>query len=126
MEKTRWYKDKVFYQIWPRSFKDGDGDGMADANGDGYITADDAAQIVTDAATVYLPLSELIDTEKERARLQKELEKTQGEIKRLDGKLSNAGFVAKAPANVVEAEKAKLEKYKETLAAIEAALAKLN
>ena len=30
MEKTRWYKDMVFYQIWPRSFKDGDGDGMGD------------------------------------------------------------------------------------------------
>ena len=30
MERTRWYKDKVFYQIWPRSFKDGDGDGMGD------------------------------------------------------------------------------------------------
>ena len=30
MEKQRWYKDKVFYQIWPRSFKDGDGDGMGD------------------------------------------------------------------------------------------------
>ena len=92
----------------------------------GAISADNAAQIVTEAATVYLPLSELIDTEKERARLQKELEKTQGEIKRLDGKLSNAGFVAKAPANVVEAERAKLDTYKETLAAIEAALAKLN
>ncbi len=92
----------------------------------GAISADNAAQIVTDAATVYLPLSELIDTEKERARLSKELEKTQGEIKRLEGKLSNAGFVAKAPAQVVDAEKAKLEKYKETLAAIEAALAKLN
>jgi hypothetical protein len=30
MERTRWYKDKVFYQIWPRSFKDGDGGGMGD------------------------------------------------------------------------------------------------
>ena len=30
MERKRWYKDKVFYQIWPRSFKDGDGDGMGD------------------------------------------------------------------------------------------------
>ena len=30
MERTRWYKDKVFYQIWPRSFKDGNGDGMGD------------------------------------------------------------------------------------------------
>ena len=33
MEKTRWYKDKVFYQIWPRSFKDGNGDGMGDLLG---------------------------------------------------------------------------------------------
>ena len=30
MERNRWYKDKVFYQIWPRSFKDGNGDGMGD------------------------------------------------------------------------------------------------
>ena len=30
MERKRWYKDMVFYQIWPRSFKDGDGDGMGD------------------------------------------------------------------------------------------------
>ena len=33
MEKNRWYKDKVFYQIWPRSFKDGNGDGMGDLLG---------------------------------------------------------------------------------------------
>ena len=33
MEKTRWYKDRVFYQIWPRSFKDGNGDGMGDLYG---------------------------------------------------------------------------------------------
>ena len=33
MEKTRWYKNRVFYQIWPRSFKDGDGDGMVDLYG---------------------------------------------------------------------------------------------
>ena len=33
MEKQRWYKDMVFYQIWPRSFKDGNGDGMGDLYG---------------------------------------------------------------------------------------------
>ena len=33
MERTKWYKDRVFYQIWPRSFKDGDGDGMGDLHG---------------------------------------------------------------------------------------------
>ena len=30
MKQTKWYKDRVFYQIWPRSFKDGNGDGMGD------------------------------------------------------------------------------------------------
>ena len=34
MERRRWYKDMVFYQIWPRSFKDGNGDGMGDLWGD--------------------------------------------------------------------------------------------
>lgn len=33
MKRTRWYKDGVFYQIWPRSFKDGNGDGMGDLYG---------------------------------------------------------------------------------------------
>ena len=33
MDRTRWYKNKVFYQIWPRSFKDGDGDGVGDLYG---------------------------------------------------------------------------------------------
>ena len=33
MEKKQWYKDKVFYQVWPRSFKDGNGDGMGDLLG---------------------------------------------------------------------------------------------
>ena len=33
MEKNKWYKDKVFYQIWPRSFKDGNNDGMGDLIG---------------------------------------------------------------------------------------------
>ncbi len=93
---------------------------------DGVISADNAAQIVTDAATVYLPLSELIDTEKEIARLSAEKKKTEGEISRLVGKLSNAGFVAKAPQSVVDGEKAKLERYREQLSGIEAALAKLQ
>ena len=82
-------------------------------------------QIVTDAATVYIPLSDIVDTEAEKARLDKEKVKIEGEIKRLEGKLSNAGFVAKAPAAVVEGEKEKLEKYRDTLAGILDALSKL-
>lgn len=92
----------------------------------GVIGADDAAQIITDSATVYLPLSELIDTAKERARLEGEQKRVTSEIARLSGKLANAGFVSKAPAAVVEGERAKLEKYRETLSGIEAALAKLK
>ena len=93
---------------------------------EGVVSADDSVQIITDAATIFLPLSDIIDTEKERARLEGEKKRLEGEIARLDGKLSNAGFVAKAPAAVVEGEKAKLQKYKENLDGVVAALAKLK
>ena len=86
---------------------------------------DDAVSIVTDSATVYIPLADMIDFEKEKARLEGERKKTLGEIERLEKKLSNEGFVAKAPAAVVEGEKVKLGKYRDTLAGIEAAIAKL-
>ncbi len=82
-------------------------------------------RIITGHATVYIPLGELVDLDAERKRLQAELDKNANEIKRLEGKLSNQGFVAKAPAAVVEGEKAKLEKYKEVRAGLEAALAAL-
>ena len=85
-----------------------------------------AVQIITDSATVYIPLADMIDFEAERKRLMAELDKNAGEIKRLEGKLSNAGFVAKAPAAVVEGEKAKLAKYMEVRKGLEEALAKLG
>lgn len=79
-------------------------------------------RIVTGHATVYIPLGELVDLEAERKRLNAELDKNANEIKRLESKLSNEGFIAKAPAAVVEGEKAKLEKYREVRAGLEAAL----
>ena len=85
----------------------------------------DAVQIVTESATIYIPLADMIDFDKERERLTKEKEKNIGEIKRLEGKLNNQGFIAKAPAAVVEGERKKLEGYRDTLAGIEAALEKL-
>ncbi len=88
--------------------------------------ADDAVSIVTDAATVYIPMADMLDMDKERKRLSGEIEKTKGEIARLAGKLQNEGFLAKAPAAVVDGEKAKLAKYEDTLAALTAALAKLG
>ena len=93
---------------------------------EGVISADDAVQIITDSATIFLPLSDIIDTEKEIARLEGEEKKLIGEIERLEKKLSNEGFVAKAPAAVVEGEKAKLAKYRENLDGVVAALAKLG
>ncbi|MBE6596354.1 MAG: valine--tRNA ligase [Ruminococcaceae bacterium] len=93
---------------------------------DGVIDADSAIQIITDSATIFLPLSDLVDTEKEIARLEAEHKKLLGEIERLEKKLSNEGFVAKAPAAVVDAEKAKLEKYRENLAGVLAALEKIK
>jgi valyl-tRNA synthetase len=90
------------------------------------VSADNAVQIITDAATIYLPLSDIIDFEKEKARLEGEKKKLEGEIERIEKKLSNEGFVAKAPAAVVEGEKAKMAKYRENLDGIVAALAKLG
>ncbi len=64
---------------------------------------------VTAVSELFIPLGELVDLEKELARLTKEIAKTEGEIKRSQGMLGNAGFIAKAPAALVEKEKAKME-----------------
>ena len=57
----------------------------------------DAVTAVTDAARIFIPLSDIVDTEKERARLDKEKKKVQKDIDFLSGKLNNQGFLAKAP-----------------------------
>ena len=92
---------------------------------DGYDGAD-AVQIVSDTATVYIPLSEVIDLEKELARLEGERKKTDGEIARIGGKLANEGFISKAPAAVVEGERKKLEGYKAALENINRAIEKIT
>jgi valyl-tRNA synthetase len=89
-------------------------------------TADDAVMIATDAGSLYIPLAEVIDFEKERARLTAEMKKNDGEIERIEKKLANEGFVAKAPAAVIEGERAKLAKYLEVRESLKVALAKLS
>ncbi|MCD8391519.1 MAG: valine--tRNA ligase [Firmicutes bacterium] len=74
-----------------------------------------AVNIIVPSAEVFLPLDELVDKAKELERLNKEKKSLEGEIKRVEGKLNNAGFVNKAPAAVVDEERAKGEKYKEML-----------
>ncbi len=92
---------------------------------DGY-ESDDAVMIATDAGRLYIPLAEVIDFEKERARLTAEMKKNDGEIERIEKKLANEGFVAKAPAAVIEGEKAKLKKYLEVKESLTLALEKLK
>jgi len=77
-------------------------------------------------AELYLPLEGLIDIEEELARLTKELGKWQGEVKRVQGKLSNERFTAKAPESVVEEERAKEADYLEKYAAVERRIAELK
>ncbi|MBU5427338.1 valine--tRNA ligase [Tissierella pigra] len=76
---------------------------------------EDNISVVLDKCEVFLPLKDLIDFEKEIERLEKEKEKLEGEIKRVVGKLSNEGFVKKAPEKVVNEEKEKQRKYEEML-----------
>lgn len=86
---------------------------------------EDAVAIVIDGVELFIPLDELVDFEKERERLTKEKEKAISEIKRVEGKLSNPGFMGKAPEKLIEEEKAKKEKYEEILKTIEERLSKL-
>ncbi len=84
-----------------------------------------AAAKVVGCATVLVPMGELVDACKERARLEGELEKVMAEIRRADGKLHNSGFVSKAPKKLVDEERAKLEKYLEMKERIEGQLKSL-
>ena len=87
---------------------------------------DGAVSVVTDSATIYIPMADMVDMEKEKARLSAELAKAQSEIARAESKLANPGFVAKAPAAVVEAERQKLEKMKLTAEALAETLKKMQ
>lgn len=70
---------------------------------------------VVDQIEIFIPLEDLIDWEKEIQRLQKEKENLKKELKRVNGKLSNKGFISKAPAAVVEKEREKQKKYQEMM-----------
>jgi valyl-tRNA synthetase len=85
-----------------------------------------SAQIVVAEATICLPLGSLIDLEAEAARLRKEAAKAEGEIARIDKKLSNEKFVANAPEEVVETEREKLAEYREALEKLQAALQRVT
>ena len=78
--------------------------------------------VVTGACKLFMPMSDLVDMEKERERLQKEKDNLLQYIARTEAKLQNVAFVAKAPAAVVNAEREKLQNKKEHLAKLEESL----
>ena len=73
---------------------------------------------VVAGAEVFIPLDDIMDYEAELDRLKKEKKKLEGEVKRVAGKLSNEGFISKAPEKVISEEKAKKVKYEEMLAKV--------
>ena len=80
---------------------------------------EDMAQCVTPDAKLYLPLAQLVDVEKELARIAKETENARKEIARAEAQLSNEKFVSRAPANVIQAQRDKLEQSRKLLAQLE-------
>ena len=83
-------------------------------------------QLVFDKSKIYIPFSELVDTYKEKERIQAEIDKCNSELARAKGMLSNEKFVSKAPVDKIEAEKAKISKYENMIAELQKELEKLS
>ena len=87
---------------------------------------DKMVSIVTKDARCFLPMSELVDLDKERERLEKELAKNRGFLENQRRKLSNESFVSRAPANVVATERERAEKLEALIANLEESLRQLG
>ena len=101
---------------------------LASASEVEFVEADvgeNTVSVVSNGAVIYLPVGDLVDVEKERERLNKEKQTLEAEVKRVQGKLNNPGFTAKAPAHLVEEERQKGIKYQEMLDKVLESLAKL-
>ena len=85
-----------------------------------------SVSIVTADAKIYIPMGDLVDFEAERKRLNKEKEAAEKKLSQINGKLNNPGFLAKAPQNVIDAQKADAEKLTEKIKMIDESLASLG
>ncbi len=85
-----------------------------------------AVRIITDAAAVYMPMNELVDFAAELERLNKDLKKALADKEFFEKKLNNPGFLAKAPANLVEQQKEGLQKVLEKIKMIEQGIADIE
>ena len=88
--------------------------------------ASSMVSVVTSTAQLYMPMSDLVDMEKELARLRKEADNVRGQMARIEGKLQNPGFVSKAPEAVVASERQRLEGLKAHLAKLEESIGNLK
>jgi len=92
---------------------------------DGAPNPAKSASAVTGPCELFMPLGELVDVEKELARLEKDRKNVEGEIARARGKLENEGFVAKAPPHLIEAEREKLVLNGQLLGKLEQRIAEM-
>ena len=92
----------------------------------GAFEIENSVRIVTAGAVVYIPMGELVDVAKETARLEKEKQASLGRLTGIRAKLANEGFLSKAPAQVVEAERGKAAALEEKLRLIDGSFAALK
>ena len=88
--------------------------------------AEGMAGVVTRSARCFMPMSELVDLDQERERLNREIEKNRGFLENQRRKLANTNFVSRAPESVVRAERERAEKLEVLLANLEASLKQLG
>ena len=85
-----------------------------------------SASAVVSGVEIYIPLEGIIDVEVERSRLSREISRLEGQVEGISRKLENADFVAKAPPQVIEKEKAKLDNFRETIETLRSSLEQFN
>ena len=87
------------------------------------VNSNKVVTVVSSSSNMYVPLLDLVDINKELDRLSKEKDKLDKEIERLNKKLSNQGFVSKAPEKVIKEEKDKLRKYESMVEEVDKSIA---
>ena len=93
---------------------------------EGAKISGEAKPLVLKGAEVFLPMAGMVDLDAERKRLNREMERTEAEIARLENRLKDKEFLSKAPANIVEKERERLAAHKEKMAKLKQRLAELG
>jgi valyl-tRNA synthetase len=83
-------------------------------------------QVVLDETTFHAPIGELIDLGKEEARLAREIARSRADIETLTAKLANPSFIERAPPEIIEQQRERLDEGRSALARLEQALARLS